>query len=240
VAFRAAHFARAGRAIPAWGRTRGSGSPPIAPSNRGERRLEAAGAGRAAFPTAQQNVRKLRGLSQERWEALVNLIDANGNSTPLDDICQLLDLDAQRQEVLRLNNPQVVGLKELWSLAGAGRRSPRRPWPGSIRPREHLNERRLTLTVPRSVSAQSNPPSVAIGDDSLVPEEFKIATVSLKLPLVTWEALLDSLDPDTYAILMDGAWIKQLQLAFWPRPIASVEQPQFWHGPRQTSGVSLA
>ena len=46
----------------------------------------------------QQNVRKLRGLSQERWESLVNLIDANGNATPLDDICKLLDLDAQRQE----------------------------------------------------------------------------------------------------------------------------------------------
>ena len=46
----------------------------------------------------QQNVRKLRGLSQERWESLVNLIDANGNATPLEDICKLLDLDAQRQE----------------------------------------------------------------------------------------------------------------------------------------------
>jgi DNA helicase HerA-like ATPase len=46
----------------------------------------------------QQNVRKLRGLSQERWESLVNLIDANGNATPLEDICRLLDLDAQRQE----------------------------------------------------------------------------------------------------------------------------------------------
>ena len=46
----------------------------------------------------QQNVRKLRGLSQERWESLVNLIDANGNATPLDEICRLLDLDPQRQE----------------------------------------------------------------------------------------------------------------------------------------------
>ncbi|HXH11906.1 MAG TPA: DUF87 domain-containing protein [Alphaproteobacteria bacterium] len=46
----------------------------------------------------QQNVRKLRGLSQERWELLVNLIDADGNSTPLEDICQLLDLDLSRQE----------------------------------------------------------------------------------------------------------------------------------------------
>lgn len=46
----------------------------------------------------QQNVRKLRGLSQERWETLVNLIDANGNATPLEDICRILDLDPQRQE----------------------------------------------------------------------------------------------------------------------------------------------
>lgn len=46
----------------------------------------------------QQNVRKLRGLPQDRWEALVNLIDNNGNTTPLDDICRLLDLDPQRQE----------------------------------------------------------------------------------------------------------------------------------------------
>jgi hypothetical protein len=45
----------------------------------------------------QQNVRKLRGLSQERWESLVNLIDANGNATPLDEISKLLDLD-QKQE----------------------------------------------------------------------------------------------------------------------------------------------
>lgn len=46
----------------------------------------------------QQNVRKLRSLSQDRWGALVNLIDVNGNATPLDDICRSLDLDPQRQE----------------------------------------------------------------------------------------------------------------------------------------------
>ena len=46
----------------------------------------------------QQNVRKLRGLPQDRWESLVNLIDTNGNTTPLGDICPLLDLDPQRQE----------------------------------------------------------------------------------------------------------------------------------------------
>ncbi len=46
----------------------------------------------------QQNVRKLRGLSQERWESLVNLIDINGNATPLEDICALLELDRSRQE----------------------------------------------------------------------------------------------------------------------------------------------
>jgi hypothetical protein len=46
----------------------------------------------------QQNVRKLRSLSQERWETLVNLIDQNGNAAPLEDICDLLDLDPDRQE----------------------------------------------------------------------------------------------------------------------------------------------
>lgn len=46
----------------------------------------------------QQNVRKLRGLPQDRWESLVNLIDTSGNTTPLDNICSLLDLDPQRQE----------------------------------------------------------------------------------------------------------------------------------------------
>ena len=47
----------------------------------------------------QQNVRKLRGLPQDRWESLVNIIDASGNTTPLDDVCRLLDLvDPQRQE----------------------------------------------------------------------------------------------------------------------------------------------
>lgn len=46
----------------------------------------------------QQNVRKLRGLSQDRWEALVNLIDTSRNATPLGDLCELLDLDPQKQE----------------------------------------------------------------------------------------------------------------------------------------------
>jgi DNA helicase HerA-like ATPase len=46
----------------------------------------------------QQNVRKLRGLSQERWESLVNLIDINGNAAPIDEVGRLLDLDAVKQE----------------------------------------------------------------------------------------------------------------------------------------------
>lgn len=46
----------------------------------------------------QQNVRKLRGLPQDRWESLVNLIDINGNATALEDVCRILDLDPQRQE----------------------------------------------------------------------------------------------------------------------------------------------
>jgi hypothetical protein len=47
----------------------------------------------------QQNVRKLRGLSQKNWEALVNLIDQGGNQTPLDDISNLLGLESRQQEV---------------------------------------------------------------------------------------------------------------------------------------------
>jgi Helicase HerA, central domain len=47
----------------------------------------------------QQNVRKLRGLSQRNWEALVNLIDQGGNQTPLDDISNLLGLESRQQEV---------------------------------------------------------------------------------------------------------------------------------------------
>jgi hypothetical protein len=46
----------------------------------------------------QQNVRKLRGLSQERWENLVNLIDNNGNASPIEEICDLLELNRERQE----------------------------------------------------------------------------------------------------------------------------------------------
>ena len=45
----------------------------------------------------QQNVRKLRGLSQERWESLVNLIDDDGNATSLDEIYGLLDLEKNQE-----------------------------------------------------------------------------------------------------------------------------------------------
>jgi hypothetical protein len=46
----------------------------------------------------QQNVRKLRGLPQGRWEQLVDLIDEHGNTASLEEIGSLLDLD-QKQEV---------------------------------------------------------------------------------------------------------------------------------------------
>lgn len=62
----------------------------------------------------QQNVRKLRGLSQERWQTLVNLIDTNRNATPLGDICHILDLDPNRQEAealaARSNMTAIVGM----------------------------------------------------------------------------------------------------------------------------------
>jgi uncharacterized protein len=46
----------------------------------------------------QQNVRKLRGLPQAKWEELVDLIDQYGNLAPLPKLCEILDLDPSRQE----------------------------------------------------------------------------------------------------------------------------------------------
>ena len=46
----------------------------------------------------QQNVRKLRGLDQGRWEKLVNLIDQNAHQTPLDEIGENLGLEKQQQD----------------------------------------------------------------------------------------------------------------------------------------------
>jgi hypothetical protein len=46
----------------------------------------------------QQNVRKLRGLQQSRWEQLVDLIDENGNTADLKEIGKLLDLSTDRQQ----------------------------------------------------------------------------------------------------------------------------------------------
>jgi hypothetical protein len=46
----------------------------------------------------QQNVRKLRGLPQAKWEELVDLIDKYGNLAPLSKLCEILDLDPNRQE----------------------------------------------------------------------------------------------------------------------------------------------
>lgn len=45
----------------------------------------------------QQNVRKLKGLDQGRWEKLVNLIDKEGNLAPLDEIATLLQLEKSQE-----------------------------------------------------------------------------------------------------------------------------------------------
>lgn len=47
----------------------------------------------------QQNVRKLRGLDQKRWEELVNLIDADGNQASLTTVSKILQLEENKQEV---------------------------------------------------------------------------------------------------------------------------------------------
>jgi DNA helicase HerA-like ATPase len=46
----------------------------------------------------QQNVTKLRGLSQDRWEKLVNVIERSGYATDLGEIAHLLNLDPDRQQ----------------------------------------------------------------------------------------------------------------------------------------------
>ncbi|MFC1869842.1 ATP-binding protein [Chloroflexota bacterium] len=59
----------------------------------------------------QQNVGKLRGLSQEKWEQIVNVIDINGNQTPLEDIKDIIGLeDGQDAEALaaRANMTTIV------------------------------------------------------------------------------------------------------------------------------------
>ncbi|MDE0648180.1 MAG: DUF87 domain-containing protein [Cyanobacteria bacterium MAG IRC4_bin_6] len=62
----------------------------------------------------QQNVAKLRALSQERWTDIVNLIDQNGNSTNLKEIAKIMNIDANRQEAeaiaARSNITNVVGM----------------------------------------------------------------------------------------------------------------------------------
>ena len=46
----------------------------------------------------QQNVAKLRGLSPQNWEELVNLIDVNGYATDIDEVMRLLNLEKGKQE----------------------------------------------------------------------------------------------------------------------------------------------
>lgn len=47
----------------------------------------------------QQNIRKLKALSPQRWAELVDLIAAAGNSADLGEICRLLELDEQRSDM---------------------------------------------------------------------------------------------------------------------------------------------
>lgn len=45
----------------------------------------------------QQNVLKLKGLNQDRWGELVNLIDEHGHQTPLKDVQKILQLEANQE-----------------------------------------------------------------------------------------------------------------------------------------------
>jgi hypothetical protein len=49
------------------------------------------------------------------------------------------------------------------------------------------------------------PPSVSITDETNLPPEFKTATLTLKMPVLQWEAFLDTLDLEARALLLDAA-----------------------------------
>jgi hypothetical protein len=53
-----------------------------------------------------------------------------------------------------------------------------------------------------SFKAQRNPPTVSISDEAAVPASCK--TISITLPAVLWESLLDSLDMDFAAAVLDA------------------------------------
>ena len=46
----------------------------------------------------QQNVAKLRSLSQEKWKQIVDLIDQDGNSAEIGEIAKIMNIDKTRQE----------------------------------------------------------------------------------------------------------------------------------------------
>ncbi len=62
----------------------------------------------------QQNVRKLKGLSPQRWSKLVELIEREGHGASLEEIAHILDLDPGRQEAealaARANMATIVKL----------------------------------------------------------------------------------------------------------------------------------
>ena len=62
----------------------------------------------------QQNVAKLRALSSERWRQLVDLIDRDKGGADLEEIVEIMKLDANRQEAeavaARSNMTNIVGM----------------------------------------------------------------------------------------------------------------------------------
>ena len=47
----------------------------------------------------QQNVRKLKGLDNTNWSKLVDIIYKERNNAPLEDICDILHLDASKSDM---------------------------------------------------------------------------------------------------------------------------------------------
>jgi|SRR5581483_3711523 len=57
-------------------------------------------------------------------------------------------------------------------------------------------------------SLRRNPPSVLIKEESLIPLPYKTASVTLRLPAEEWNRLLEALDLEIRAIILDGARIE--------------------------------
>jgi hypothetical protein len=61
-------------------------------------------------------------------------------------------------------------------------------------------------------SIRKDPVSVQVVDNALLPAAYQSATVSIKMPAEQWAGVLDSLDFETRAQILDGARVEYVPL----------------------------